>query len=112
MSFTSIVKEEISKIDINEMNAISQLSSIVQNSDFNENEIVIVTFNNSVARCIFSLFKKIFNVYVKITVRQGYNYNKKMIYILKIDKEVPRILNKLGINSSIPSDFKYAYVPS
>ncbi|MBQ9011941.1 MAG: DNA-binding protein WhiA [Bacilli bacterium] len=105
MSFTGKVKDEVSKLEENDMESISELSAIVQSVAIITDSIVISTENNSVARKIYNLFKRLFDVYPKITVRRGYNYNKKMIYILEIKKNILSILKKIGFESVIPSDF-------
>ena len=48
-----------------------------------------------------------FDIQCKITIRKGYNYNKNYIYILEITKNVPLILDELGIkeSSSIPEEY-------
>ena len=79
MSFTSEVKEEVTKLDLDNADKISELSGIMQN---NYNEIKIQTESNSVARRVYSLIKDLFNVSAKVTLRRGYNYNKKILYIV------------------------------
>ncbi len=107
MSFTALVKDEVSKLDISEAEKISELSAIVQNSDY-ENGIKVVTENNAVARLIYSLFKNLFNVYPKVSVKKGYNYNKKMLYTLEVHQRSEEILKALGIKGSVPEKFIYA----
>ena len=107
MSFTALVKDEVSKLEISETEKISELSAIVQNSDYS-NEIKIVTENNAVARLTYSLFKDLFNAYAKVSVRRGYNYNKNMLYTLEIKNNKYDILKNLGILSLIPENFIYA----
>ena len=75
MSFTATVKDEVSKLDMSETEKISELSAIVQNNDYS-NGIKVITENNSVARLVYSLFKDLFNVYAKVSVKRGYNYSK------------------------------------
>ena len=79
MSFTSIVKTEVSKINSIKTESIAELSAIVINSEIKNNTIKIDTENSSVARQIFSLFKNLFDIQCKITIRKGYNYNKEYI---------------------------------
>lgn len=105
MSFTGTVKDEVSKLDTIKTEKISELSGVVSTFPFNKNSIVINTENNSVARRVYTLFKDIYGVYPKITVRRGYNYNKKIIYILEVQKKADFILNGLGINSDGVSSF-------
>jgi len=105
MSFTSVVKDELSKLEDDEMTRISELSGIIHSSATINDNIVITTENNSVARRIFSLIKDIYDVHPKITVRKGYNYNKKMMYILEIKSKKDLILSTLGIDKEEPEGF-------
>ena len=108
MSFTGEVKDEVSKLDVMEADAISELSAIVSSFYEFDFKIKIITENNSVARRIYSLFKKIFNIYPSVSVRKGYNYSKKVLYVLEVRKNVDYILKTLGINNIIPDDFIWA----
>ena len=107
MSFTATVKDEVSKLDITETEKISELSAIVQNSDYSDG-IRIVTENNAVARLVYSLFKDLFNVHSKVSVKRGYNYNKNLLYTLDVKNKVTDILKSLGICGNVPEDFIYA----
>ena len=104
MSFTSIVKNELSKLEIDKIEAISELSGIVRNNSIIDKNIKILTENASVARHIFKLFKDIYNINLKITVRQGYNYNKNYIYILEVNI-IDNIVKDLDVNNNIPNDY-------
>jgi len=105
MSFTATVKDEVSKLEVTETEKISELSGIVCTCPFDLKEIFIDTENNSVARRCFTLFKDLYNIYPKITVRRGYNYNKKLIYILSIKKRLDFIYKSLGISKVKLEDF-------
>ena len=107
MSFTATVKDEVSKLDIAETEKISELSAIVQNSDYSDG-IRIVTENNAVARLVYSLFKDLFNVHSKVSVKRGYNYNKNLLYTLDVKNKVTDILKSLGICGNVPENFIYA----
>ena len=107
MSFTATVKDEVSKLDVAETEKISELSAIVQNSDYSDG-IRIVTENNAVARLVYSLFKDLFNVHSKVSVKRGYNYNKNLLYTLDVKNKVTDILKSLGICGNVPEDFIYA----
>jgi len=105
MSFTSTVKDELSKLESDEMTRISELSGIIHSSADINDGILITTENNSVARRIYSLIKDIFDVHPKITVRKGYNYNKKMLYILEVKSKNDLIFSTLGIHDDKPEEF-------
>ena len=105
MSFTSEVKEEVTKLDLDNADKISELSGIMQN---NYNEIKIQTESNSVARRVYSLIKDLFNVSAKVTLRRGYTYNKKILYIVEVLENVDGILKSLGIKNDVPEEFIWA----
>ena len=87
MSFTSTVKNEVSKLEINEIEKIAELSAILSNGAvLEDNNIKITTENASVSRRIFSLIKDIYKVIPNIIVRRSLNFNKKYLYILSIKK--------------------------
>ena len=109
MSFTSNVKNEISKKEINKANQIeqiSELSAIVSNSSQILDTIKISTENASVARRIYNLEKNIYKMIPKITVRKGYNYNKSYIYIIELKYDISLFLNIVGLNkNNIPEEY-------
>ena len=109
MSFTSNVKNEISKKEINEANQIeqiSELSAIVSNSSQILDTIKISTENASIARRIYNLEKNIYKMIPKITVRKGYNYNKSYIYIIELKYDISLFLNTVGLNkNNIPEEY-------
>ena len=97
MSFTSTIKEEITRLENNKLEYIAELSSIVRNNASIENDIIITVENNAVARRIFKLIKSIYDVIPNITVRKRYNFNNNLSYILKIKKKKDIILKDLSI---------------
>ena len=106
MSFTSIVKNEVSKQEFNTITNISLLSAIISNSYIENKNIRVSTENASVARYIYNLIKEIYNLNPKVTVRKGYNYNKKLLYIIDVNSKIEVILRDTGLeNSIIPKSF-------
>ena len=108
MSFTSIVKNEVSKLETIETERITELSAIIRNIGVIDETIKISSENASVARRIFQLVKDIYNITPKITVRKGYNFNKNFIYILEIMNKKQIIIDDLSLNDNIPKDYIYA----
>ena len=104
MSFTSIVKNELSKLECDKLESISMLSAILRNSSIDDS-IKISTENASLARYIYKLFKNVYSITPKIVVRHGYNYNKNYIYILEINNSVDIIKKDLDLCNNIPSSF-------
>ncbi|MBR3198774.1 MAG: DNA-binding protein WhiA [Bacilli bacterium] len=105
MSFTGEVKDEVSKLEFMEAENISELSAIVNSFYDFSGQIKIITENNSVARRVYSLFKEIYHVYPSVSVRKGYNYSRKLLYIVEVKNNVDRILKSLGITKSLPENF-------
>ena len=107
MSFTSEVKNEVSKLDFTEAENIAELSALITTTAEIDTTIKITTENASVARKIFYTIKQIFDINVKITVRKGFNFQKKYLYILEITKNIDNILETLGIENNITSKYMY-----
>lgn len=98
MSFTSTVKNEISDIKTNETNNISELSAIVKTiGSITDNKIILTTENISIANRVYKLFQDIYHINIRITVRNGYNFNKNYIYLLEVISKVKLILEDLSI---------------
>lgn len=111
MSFTSVVKNEVSKLETVQMENISELSAIVRAIGSFEKGIHISTENASVARRIFYLLKEQYHIKAKITARHGYNFNKNYIYLLEVHQKSQEILEDLGIDrmnvEALPKDYIY-----
>lgn len=105
MSFAGEVKDEVSKLTIMQPEMVSELSAIVSSGNDDVKYIRIVTENNSVARRVFSLFKDLCNIYPSISVRKGYNYNRKLLYVLEIKNNVDYVFKMLGIHGDVPELF-------
>ena len=104
MSFTSKIKTEISEQKYNKLEQISLLSALTKNEDIKET-IKISNENKDVANLIFNLFKEIYKIIPKITVRKGYNYNKNLIYIIEIKEKINEIKQDLSLDTNIPKDY-------
>src|SRR5574344_1696103 len=99
MSFTSIVKNEVSKLETSKLEKISELSAIIRNSSITE-KIKITTENASVARRVFNLIKELYFITPSIIVRKGFNYQKNYLYILEMKMKGNYILNDLSITDN------------
>ena len=107
MSFTSIIKDEVTHLEGNKLEYISELSCILRNNAKITEDIIITVENNSVARRIFKLIKTIYDVTPIITIRKRYNFNNNLSYILKIKHKKEIILKDL----SIVVDGEYQNIP-
>lgn len=107
MSFTSTVKQEISKINNDVIASRSELSAILINNSTISNNIVLTTENIYNAERIVKLLKEIYDINPQITVRKGYNFNKNFLYIITIINKVSLIINDLTLNDNIPKEYLY-----
>jgi cell division protein WhiA len=83
MSFTSIVKNEVSKVEMLDSEKKSELIAILTNIATFSNKLNITTENASVARRVFTLIKDNYRFTPKVTVRKGYNFTKSYLYIIE-----------------------------
>ena len=110
MSFTSTIKNEVTRLEGNKLEYIAELSCIIRNNATIKEDITITVENNAVARRIFRLIKNIYDVTPVITVRKRYNFNNNLSYILKIKSKKDIILKDLsvqidGIFQNIPKEY-------
>ncbi len=106
MSFTSIVKDEVTRLETSKLEDISELSAIIRVAATINNTINITVENNTVARRTFKLVKKIYGITPSITVRNK-KLGKGFTYILNIKNQNKEILEDL----SIIDNNKYLPVP-
>ena len=112
MSFSTDIKNEVTRLDSSREELISELSAIVRNSAVIQDKVTIYIENNSVARRIFKLFKNVYDVTPIITVRKKY-FNNGYSYILIIKNKLREILDDLsvvkdGLFLDIPRDYIYS----
>ena len=105
MSFTSTVKNEVSKLDTQLDQNISELSGILKNISSFGDTLKIATENASLARRIFNLIKLEYNITPKVVVRRGYNFNKNYIYLLEIHSNLEEIKTSLSLNKTVPDKY-------
>lgn len=106
MSFTSTVKDEVTRIETSKLEDISELSAIVRVSATINDSINITVENNAVARRTFKLVKSIYGITPRITVRNK-KLGKGLTYILNIQTSNKEILEDL----SILDNNKYLSIP-
>jgi len=96
MSFTMVVKDEVTKIETTKLESISELSAIIRVSASLNNNINIVVENNAVARRTFKLVKSIYGITPEVTVRNK-KLGKGLTYILNVQSNNKEILEDLSI---------------
>ena len=98
MTFTTRLKEEITKNDISVLESLVELSSFIRfSARIKKDKITLIMENASVARRIYKDIKNNFSVNIKITIRNQKRFRIKQIYILEINEKVDTILESLSI---------------
>lgn len=98
MSFTTTIKEEISRIQNTRSESISELSGFLRNNGTcTDDTIDLLTENATVAKRIYQLMKDIYDVTCEIESRKNMNFSKNNLYLIMINEKVPFILEDLSI---------------
>lgn len=99
MTFTTQIKDELTKIPQNFIENISELAAIVRyDAIIDKDKLVITLENASVARRIYKSFKEIFGLTPKITIRKQKRFKVDTLYILEINDKINQISEKLYLN--------------
>ncbi len=112
MSFTTNIKNEISKLEFSKTESISELSGFIRNNgSFTNEKIELLTENITVAKRIYSLVKNIYDVSCSIESRKNNNFSKNNLYLIKINDKVQEILEDLTVidstNKKLPIPGEY-----
>lgn len=104
MTFTTRIKEEISKESCNILEAEKILAAFIRYNAKVDEEIIITLENCSVTRYIYKLIKETFNVSAQIIVRNQKRFRIKQIYILIINEKIDFIKQALNLNFDMVLD--------
>lgn len=104
MTFTTRIKEEISKESCNILEAEKILAAFIRYNAKVDEEIIITLENCSVTRYIYKLIKETFNVSAQIIVRNQKRFRIKQIYILIINEKTDFIKQALNLNVDMVLD--------
>ncbi len=92
LSFTMNVKNEISLQDNERNMELLELSAFIRNNGKIENDIITLsTENNKVAKHLYVMIKKMFNVVANIDDKTG-SFNRNRLFIITINQKVDYIL--------------------
>lgn len=102
MSFASEMKNELTRIEVDECCMKSELSALIKMNgavSYFDNEWVInvQTENAAIARRIFSLIKNVYKIEIDLLVRKKMKLKKNNVYICRIKKEAMAVLKNLEI---------------
>lgn len=99
MTFTTSLKEEISKNDSNILELRYELEAFIKCAGKISDNIILTLENASVARKIYKDIKSVFNINPQITIRNQKRFRVKQIYILTISENIELIKESLNINT-------------
>ena len=99
MTFTTKLKEEISKLSDNEVEARSLIEAFLRYNATINDKIIITMENASVCRYIYKIIKESLGVLPKITVRIQKRFRVKQIYILEINDKIEYIKEAISFKS-------------
>lgn len=100
MTFTTRIKDEITKNHINNIESRCELAALIRYNSKISKTIVITLENASVARRIYKSIKELFKINPKVTVRVQRRFRVKQIYIIEIIEKVKYILEALDITNN------------
>ena len=97
MSFATLIKNEITKVDNTKSESIAELSGFISNNaEISQDYIRISIENASTTRRIFKLIKDLYDVSAIVTVRKN-KLTKRNLYILTIKEKRDLILKDLSL---------------
>ena len=104
MSFAAQTKKELTMIEADSCCERAELSALIRMNgsvSVSSRKVVldISTENAAIARRIYSLIKKHYDVHVELLVRKKMRLKKNNVYIVRIPAQVQEILSKLKIVS-------------
>ena len=98
MSFTTTIKEEISRIDNTKSESIAELSGFMRNNgSYSDTTIDLVSENATVVKRVYKLCKDLYDITCEIETRKGNNFSKNNLYLIMIDDKVDFILKDLSV---------------
>lgn len=92
MTFTTQIKEEITKEENNNIEDLTSLCTYLKfNATLEEDKMIVMVVNASVARWIFKLLKTNYNVLIKLTTRTMKRFKARNLYILEVKEKLDLI---------------------
>ncbi|MCH5167311.1 MAG: DNA-binding protein WhiA [Erysipelotrichales bacterium] len=106
-SFTTRIKDEVTKLETERCESLAEVCSYIYfNGNISNDTITLFIENNSVARRMFNLIKRLYGVNIKLTTRTQKRFNVKTIYILEIKEKLDDI--KYDIDDALKNIGEYS----
>lgn len=97
MSYTIEIKEEISTHKCTNSEMIAELSGFIRNNaTINNNTLFLTTENEFTIERLQSFFNKLYEVELKVEVKDNLNFNKKKLYLLSLNQKLDFILQDIA----------------
>lgn len=98
MSFTSSIKEEISKQTSTRSEVIAELSAYIRNNGtLSKNKITLTTENHFTVERVIAQIEELFGILPKEEIIENLNFSKNELYQLTLDEKLDTITKELGI---------------
>ncbi|MEI5907670.1 DNA-binding protein WhiA [Bacillus spongiae] len=111
MSFASETKKELTNLEVKDCCAKAELSALIRMNgslSFSNRTLIvnIQTENAAIARRIYTLIKKIYDLPVELLVRKKMRLKKNNVYIVRLNEGAKQILEDLMI---LKEGFSFVY---
>ena len=96
MSYTTKIKNEVLKIELEKSEALAQLSGFVRNNGYiSNNELILTTENEFLKDKVIELIKNIYEIDVNVDIKDGLNFSKKDLFVIHVSNNIEFILKDL-----------------
>lgn len=100
MSYTTNIKNEISKIENTKSESIAELSAFIRNNGYLDNNcLYLTTENENILNRLIKFLVSIYDVKVDLDKKNNLNFSKKNLNIIIIREKVSYILQDVGFYS-------------
>ena len=100
MSFSTTIKNELTKIDTTRSEKIALLSAFFRNNAiYTSDKIELVTENSTVAKYLFQLLKDTYQVTLQIEKKKNNNFTRGNLYMMTVVEKIDLILKDLSVIS-------------
>lgn len=109
MSYTTKIKNELLKMEIQKSETIAQLSGFIRNNGyFNNGVFCLSTENIHMKETLEKSFMNLYHVEVSIDIKPGLNFSKRDLYVISLIENHEIVLKDLGYYDE---DLKYLEMP-
>lgn len=99
MTFSTKIKDEVTKVDLNRIEMYNELAALIRYDGIIKKDNILITVENaSVARRIYKSLKELFMIDVKIIIRIQKRFRVKTVYMLLITEKLELIKKSLYLN--------------